>query len=89
MYYGSAQLEKKKKKGWTNLLNPTEMMNLAFLAKRNQGLPLTHDQYAPTGGTPRLPDYILAGTKSGVMEGDPAANPALYNLNLTMFQAHT
>lgn len=78
MYYGSAQ----PGKGFTNLLNPTEMMNLAFLAKRNQGLPLKHDQYAPTGGTPRLPDYILAGTQSGVMEGDPATNPALYNLNL-------
>lgn len=78
MYYG----QQFPGKGFTNLLNPQEMMDLAFLAKRNQGLPLVHDQYAPSGGTPRLPDYILAGTKSGVMEGDPAANPALYNLNL-------
>ena len=69
-------------KGFTNLLNPTEMMDLAFLAKRNQGLPLTHDQYAPGGGTPRLPDYLLAGTASGVMEGSPLADPSRYNLNL-------
>lgn len=32
MYYGSAQ----PGKGFTNLLNPTEMMNLAFLAKRTR-----------------------------------------------------
>lgn len=77
MYYGSAQ----PGKGFTDLLNPTEMADLAWLAKKNQGLPLTSAQYG-TGASPRLPDYILAGTKSGVMEGDPAANPALYNLNL-------
>jgi TonB-linked SusC/RagA family outer membrane protein len=77
MYYGASF----PGKGYTNLLNPQEMADLAWLAKKNQGLPLTHDQYG-SGPNPRLPDYILAGTKSGVMEGDPAANPALYNLNL-------
>jgi len=32
-----------------------------------------------TGMEPVIPDYIIAGSKSGVMEGDPAANPDLYN----------
>ena len=67
--------------GFDNLLNPQEMADLAWLAKKNVNAALTHDQYG-TGATPRLPDYILAGTASGVMEGDPRANPNLYNLNL-------
>ncbi len=35
-----------------------------------------------TGTTPVLPDYIVEGSNAnvGVMAGDPAANPALYNL---------
>jgi TonB-linked SusC/RagA family outer membrane protein len=35
-----------------------------------------------TGTTPVLPDYIIEGNNAnvGVMSGDPAANPALYNL---------
>jgi len=35
-----------------------------------------------TGTTPVLPDYIIEGGNAnvGVMAGDPAANPALYNL---------
>jgi len=67
--------------GWTNLLNPQEMADLAWLAKKNIGAPLVHDQYG-SGATPRLPDYILGGTSSGLMEGDPKVNPNLYNLDL-------
>ncbi|MDP9230199.1 MAG: SusC/RagA family TonB-linked outer membrane protein, partial [Bacteroidota bacterium] len=78
MYYGRSV----PGDGFTTLLNPQEMMDLAFLAKKNDGAVLKHDQYAPTGGTPRLPDYILAGTSSGLMEGDPKVNPALYNLDI-------
>jgi TonB-dependent starch-binding outer membrane protein SusC len=78
MYYGRAV----PVDGFTNLLNPTEMMNLALLAKTNDGAVLQHDQYSPTGGTWRLPDYILAGNASGIMEGDPAADPSKYNLNI-------
>ena len=40
-----------------------------------------HGQYG-TGKTPRIPDYILAGAQSGVMAGDPAANPSLYKLDI-------
>lgn len=77
MYYGTAT----PGKGFTNLLNPQEMADLTWLAKKNIGAALTSDQYG-SGATPRLPDYILAGTKSGVMNGDPAADPSKYNLNL-------
>ena len=78
MYYGRAN----PGDGFTNLLNPTEMMNLAMLAKTNIGATLQHDQYSPTGGPWRLPDYILAGNASGIMEGNPLADPSKYNLNI-------
>lgn len=77
MYYGRAV----PGDGFTTLLNPQEMADLAWLAKKNIGGALTHDQYG-TGATPRLPDYILAGTRSGVMEGDPDVDPSKYNLNI-------
>jgi len=43
-----------------------------------------HGQYGPGDGstTPIIPDYILAGNASGVKEGDPAANPDLYKLDI-------
>ncbi|WP_336514404.1 TonB-dependent receptor [Pollutibacter soli] len=69
-------------KGYSEkLLNPQEQADLLWLATKNStgGTP-SSVQYG-NGATPRLPDYILAGTFSGVMEGDPAANPALYDLN--------
>jgi len=78
MYYGRSV----PGDGFTNLLNPQEMMDLAYLAKKNDNAVLKHDQYAPNGGTFRLPDYILAGTASGLMEGDPLVNPAKYNLDI-------
>jgi len=40
-----------------------------------------HGQYG-TGTTPRIPDYILGGSQSGLMEGDPAVNPSLYKLDI-------
>ncbi len=77
MYYGRSV----PGDGFTELLNPQEMADLAWLAKKNIGAALTHDQYG-SGATPRLPDYILAGTSSGLMEGDPKVDPAKYNLDI-------
>lgn len=73
MYYGQAY----PGKGW-DLLNSQEMADLTWLAYRNSGQPVPTTQYG-TGSTPRLPDYILP---AGKMEGDPAVNPNLYNLNM-------
>jgi len=74
MYYGKAD----PGEGW-DLLNSQEMADLTWLAYRNSGQAVPTAQYG-TGTTPRLPDYILP---SGKMEGDPAVNPSLYNLNLS------
>ncbi len=54
------------------------MADLTWLAYRNSGQPVPTTQYG-TGTTPRLPDYILP---AGKMEGDPAVNPSLYNLDM-------
>lgn len=73
MYYGWQD----PGKGFTNLLNTQEMANLEWLAKTNDGLPLSSDMYG-AGPTPTIPDYILP---SGQMEGDPDVNPALYDIS--------
>jgi len=78
-YYGT---QRPSKKGF-DLLNPQQTADLTWLAYRNSGEvdsvtgnPV-HPQYG-SGATPILPDYILP---SGAFEGDPAVNPALYNID--------
>jgi TonB-linked SusC/RagA family outer membrane protein len=68
-----------------DLLDPQGNADLTWLAYRNSGQ-LTganpsHPQYG-NGTTPVLPDYILAGSQSGVKAGNPAADPSKYFLNL-------
>ncbi|GAB3959970.1 TonB-dependent receptor [Spirosoma harenae] len=75
-------------KGWTNMLNPQEYADLQWLALKNSGQPQQSVQYGK-GATPVLPDYLLAGTASGVKEGDPAANPALYDLSYANLASST
>jgi len=62
------------------MLNPTELGQLIWQSLSNAGQTTTHPQYG-TGAEPRLPDYILAGPSSGVMEGHPDTNPDLYNID--------
>ena len=76
MYYGTQN----PGKGFTNFLNPQEQADLTWLALKNSGEPLTNGQYG-SGATPVLPAYLLAGSSSGVAAGDPAADPAKYDLN--------
>lgn len=69
-----------------DLLNPKEMADLTWLALRNAGQVEPngnpkHPQYG-NGVNPELPDYILAGSLSGVKEGNSAADPSKYFLNL-------
>lgn len=73
MYYGTQA----PGKGF-DLLNAQEMADLTWLAYKNAGQTPPSTQYG-SGATPVLPDYILP---AGKFEGDPAVNPALYNLNL-------
>lgn len=57
-----------------DLLNTSEYADAVWLVRANNGTTATHPQYG-AGATPVIPDYILP---AGAMEGDPAADPALY-----------
>lgn len=74
-YYGVQQAPK-----GPDMLNPTELGQLIWESLANAGQTPSHPQYG-TGAQPRLPDYILAGPSSGVMEGHPDTNPDLYNID--------
>jgi len=79
-YYGT---QRPLKNGF-NLLNPQEMADVTWAAYRNSNTDIVngnpnHPQYG-NGPKPVLPDYILP---SGAFEGDPAVNPALYNIDFT------
>ena len=58
-----------------DILNPQEMLDLPGLQKEYWCYPRTCS-VCPKRITPSLPDYILAGTASGVMEGDPLTDPS-------------
>lgn len=83
-YYGTQFFNK-----GLDLLNTKEygdyLWKLAINAGQVDGQGrVRHGQYGPGDGstTPIIPDYILAGSKSGVKAGDPAANPDLYKLDI-------
>ena len=77
-YYGT---QIPKKGNVFHILNPQEMAQLKFDAYSNSGSPITDstaDVLYGGGPVPVLPDYIYP---AGASEGDPAVDPALYNIN--------
>lgn len=76
-YYGTQD----PGKGFTNLLNPTEMAQVTWNAYNNAGQTPPNNQFG-SGSKPVLPDYILAGASGGLFEGNPAVDPAKYKLDL-------
>jgi TonB-linked SusC/RagA family outer membrane protein len=77
-YYGTQQVPKGNV---FNLLNPTEMADLVWLAQKNSGIDTpSHPQYG-TGINPRLPDYILVGGTSGFIGQPTAEQLAAYNID--------
>ncbi len=90
-YYGWQRFDKR-----LDLMNTEEYGQYLFKLQENAGNldadgNFAHGQYAgPTGKSPQpiIPDYIYAGGgqpggKSGaIMEGDPAADPSKYKLDL-------
>jgi len=76
MYYGVQS----PGSGQKNMLNPQEYADLQWMAYKNSGKTPASNQYG-SGATPVLPDYLLAGSATGVKEGAPEANASLYDLN--------
>jgi len=90
-YYGTQTV--KEGNVWRKA-NSTQMMDMYWLAAQNSGQVITDTlpngtpcpgciasaQYG-TGVTPRLPDYIVAGTASGVLASDPSVDPSKYNVD--------
>jgi TonB-linked SusC/RagA family outer membrane protein len=82
-YYGSQYFNK-----GLDLLDTKEYGDYLWKLAKNAGQVdaqgrVFHGQYAPLGSTtPIIPEYILAGSKSGAGAGDPAANPDLYKLDI-------
>jgi TonB-linked SusC/RagA family outer membrane protein len=74
-YYGF----QKAPKG-PDMLNPRQLGQLFWESQQNAGQTPSHPQYG-SGAEPRFPDYIIAGSTAGVMEGHPDTNPALYNVD--------
>jgi TonB-linked SusC/RagA family outer membrane protein len=61
-------------------LNPTEQANLEWIAQQNSGVTPSDPLYG-NGPTPVLPYYLYAGPYVGLPQGDPRADPSLYNIN--------
>lgn len=74
-YYGT---QRPKEGNVWNILNPQEMANLKWMVLRNGGATTFNDPMYGSGETPVLPDYIMP---VGAMEGDPAVDPSLYNID--------
>ncbi|MEP6713046.1 MAG: TonB-dependent receptor [Ferruginibacter sp.] len=66
-----------------DFISPQQFADAYWGYLKNSGLPQS-DLFYGSGTSPVLPDYIIerqSGTPLVVKDGDPAANPALYNLN--------
>jgi len=75
------------KKG-LDIATPEEQGNLRWIAYRNSGFVDSatgnpSDDLYGKGPMPVMPDYLYAGTHTGLLEGDPRVDPALYNLDYT------
>ena len=79
-------LQEPLKKG-LDILSPQEQGTLIWIADKNSGFVDANgnpsDPLYGNGPTPVMPDYLYAGSNNGLHEGDPRANPALYNLDYT------
>jgi TonB-linked SusC/RagA family outer membrane protein len=62
-------------------LSPLEFLEVQQKLAAGQGIPFTSNIYIKQGSTWVLPDYAVRGL-GGFVTGDPAVDPAKYNLNL-------
>ena len=76
-FYGVQNISKNR---FPDLLNSQQLGELLWQSAINAGQTPSHAQYG-SGPTPEIPDYTVAGSASGVFEGDPAIDPDQYNID--------
>jgi TonB-linked SusC/RagA family outer membrane protein len=76
-YYGFQRAPK-----GPEMLNPTQLGQLFWESQLNAGQTPSHPQYG-SGAQPAFPDYVIAGSTAGVMEGHPNTDPSLYNVDFS------
>jgi TonB-dependent starch-binding outer membrane protein SusC len=80
-YSGYAGIENPR--NLPKIITPQQQANALYASYKNSGLPIPSSisSFYGNGSTPVLPDFIIEGSGDniGVMAGDPAANPSLYN----------
>ena len=76
IYYGNQTPSK-----IPSTLSPLQFLEVQQKLAAGQGIPFTSNIYIKQGGTWVLPDYAVRGL-GGFLAGNPAVDPAKYNLNL-------
>lgn len=78
-YYGVSNVTR-----YPNMLNTTELGDLLWKQQFGAGITPSSPQYGK-GASPVIPDYILAGSSSGLFEGNPAVDPSKYSIEQSNF----
>ena len=66
------------------MLNTAELRDLLWKQQLGAGITPSSPQYGK-GTSPVIPDYILAGSSSGLFEGNPAVDPSKYSFEQNGF----
>ncbi|WP_345243311.1 TonB-dependent receptor [Nibrella saemangeumensis] len=66
------------------MLNTGELGELLWKQQLGAGITPNHSQYGK-GASPVIPDYVLAGSSGGLMEGNAAVDPSRYNYDQSGF----
>ncbi|HLG40369.1 MAG TPA: TonB-dependent receptor plug domain-containing protein, partial [Chitinophagaceae bacterium] len=61
-----------------DMANTQEEANAIWLQQKNSGVPIPSHLQFGTGANPTIPDYLIP---TGVMNGAPGTDPALYDIN--------
>jgi TonB-linked SusC/RagA family outer membrane protein len=74
-----AGIQTPRKSSFPDMMNPQQYAEYLFTGYRNAGLPVSTGTNYGTGSTPVLPDYLVAGPKTGQDVTPADADPSRYN----------
>jgi TonB-dependent starch-binding outer membrane protein SusC len=78
-FYGISKVTR-----FPDMVNTAELGDLLWKQQQGAGIVPTSPQYGK-GTSPVIPDYVLAGSSGGLLEGNAAVDPAKYNYDQTGF----